>query len=162
MIERYEDFFLGIIMTIISGVLVVVSMGIENRIEMPLTASAYPRFLLTCMGVLSIILLLQSIHKLRKGTELASNGKKKGGKVLLLDALSLLGIIFAVFLFKPLGFVLSMILYLLYSFLLFIPKQERNLKIQIPLAVGYPIVIYLLFVRILNISLPAGILKNIL
>ena len=70
-------------------------------------------------------------------------------------------LILYVFLLKPLGFVISTIIFLLGMITLFTPKEKRSVIRIILICVIFSVVVYWLFAKVLTLSLPQGILKNI-
>ncbi len=80
--------------------------------------------------------------------------KKRTGKIVYLIAV----MVIAIAAMKPLGFVISMIFFLLTTMIPGIPKEKRNYFIIIPVAVLLPLAVHLVFLNVFSILLPPGVL----
>lgn len=115
----------------------------------------WPKILIGLLFVFSAILLIQTIFSKSYDTvEPAAKKEKKSFKPLL----GILSVILFVILFKPLGFVLSILIFYILSNLIL--RENINLKtflIIVAQSLSLTLIIYLLFVQLLSVSLPAGI-----
>ena len=64
-----------------------------------------------------------------------------------------------VVLFKPLGFILSTFIYLFFQITLLSTEKNRNLILFGIISVVAPVVIYALFVYVIKVPLPTGLLS---
>jgi hypothetical protein len=63
-----------------------------------------------------------------------------------------------VFSIKHLGFIIASTLYLFFSMFVTSFCEKRNLFIRAGIAIGSPIIIYLIFTKVFHLMLPEGIL----
>lgn len=60
--------------------------------------------------------------------------------------------------FRPIGFLISSIVYLFLQLLIFSSRKNRNWKAIVGVSIGLPAIVYVVFVYVFNYILPAGIL----
>jgi putative tricarboxylic transport membrane protein len=141
---------------------ILVSFGIIKvlSIRLPAKVSAYPIVMSNVALVLSVILFVRSLYRLKKGTLQPEKMSKEDGKAesrmrTLLTIVLLIGYALA---FGYLGVILSTLLFVFLFTRLF--GEKKNLKVEIIIAVGVTAVIYLVFSVFLGISLPTLFLQG--
>ncbi len=115
-----------------------------------MTPSLFPRLSIVGLFILSIWYLTHSFH-LKEKNLFKELGKQSFVRILVTYA------VFALYavLLEPLGFIVSSAL--MVSFLMFY-YGNRNLIIFFVVLIGAPLSIYYIFTRLLQVSLPEGIL----
>jgi len=124
-----------------------------------------PRIVIGLLIVLLAILLAQAIrNRVResraeispevKAEQRAKTGKAIGSFLFVSAVMAL-----SVYMMKSLGFVIAMTFYLLCLFIGLTKKEERNWKVILPIGLLFPVVLFILYLRVFSILLPAGVLK---
>lgn len=130
----------------------------------PLDAAFIPRFWGWCLLVLSLSLILRGFNEKRKS--------ENAGKIAAAPAFSLKGFVsrnaeviltfLAILVFTallgPVGFVVMSALFIFFEALILTPKAKRNPIAAAAIAVVAAVSIDFLFVRLLSVLLPKGIL----
>ena len=111
--------------------------------------------------LLSLILLAQTLPKLRRPVNAKESGEarsKAGNIAILLSAANLL---LYVLLLRGVGFILSSILFLILQMCIMSPAKpgKRELIVWAVISLAAPIIIYVVFVNLFSMPLPLGILK---
>lgn len=117
-----------------------------------------PFWCATLIALMSVILMIKALlskdPEYSKKTPIDFAGKSSLIKGILTVCL-LLAYVAA---FQPIGFLISSVAYLFLQFLILSTKDNRNWLVISAVAVGLPLVVYVLFVYVFNYILPAGIL----
>lgn len=132
----------------------------------PLTAQFMPKFWGACLMILSALLVLRGArqYSAHKKSEEQSNGAKSGnGKGWFYNnyavVLSFVFLALYVALLEPLGFIISTLLYVFFGVLLLTPPyQKRNYIAAVLIAVVTAVLLDYVFVVLLNVLLPKGLL----
>lgn len=111
-----------------------------------------------CLALLSALLLLRYFRSLKseKNGEQKSDAEPLRAKLAVPATFLLLTLY--VLLMKPMGFVLMTGVYLFAQMLVLAPKGKLKIWFAVVLSVVLAVGIYLIFLRLLNVPLPAGIL----
>ena len=158
-LKKYGDLIVSIFYTIVSvAMLILASMLPKSKVM-----AIGPDFMPTVIGILtlalSVILLIQTIGKLRKGEEVT--GEKDNSDYQPVLASLILATIY-VNILMPVGFIISTLLYLVLQITVLAPDDKRTKKDLIKYAiitVVFTLVVYFLFRYGFKIILPQGILK---
>lgn len=158
-LKKYGDLIVSIFYTIVSvAMLILASMLPKSKVM-----AIGPDFMPTVIGILtlalSVILLIQTIGKLRKGEEVT--GEKDNSDYKRVLASLILATIY-VNILMPVGFIISTLLYLVLQITVLAPDDKRTKKDLIKYAiitVVFTLVVYFLFRYGFKIILPQGILK---
>jgi len=118
--------------------------------------SFFPTILAVLLILFSVVLLINALRGKSIGTVEAVNFSEKGVQRGLITLAAT--IIFCAIL-DPLGFILSSIIFLVFMMLLMGNRKIKQLLIA-PLLVTFSI--WVIFEKILNLSMPAGVLADIL
>lgn len=161
MLKRYSDIIAGGGLMALCILLYVEAMQIESIAYMPVTADAMPKIVITIVFVLAFFVLLRGIRQMKATPKQAVTPQQAhlSRQKLFAVIFCLVSIFLAIALLEKAGFVLTMIAYLLCNFILLTPKEKRNYRNIIAIAVIAPVLVYVLFVKIFEILLPAGILS---
>jgi len=119
----------------------------------------FPFLLGIGFSILSLLLFIVSIfRKEQKEDELPESDSLNLSAIhkTIIYLCLLLGFLL---LFDPLGFLLTIFLFMIGSSLLF---SKRSLKLSLSVSVLTPILTYVIFVRLLGVQLPAGVLENVI
>ena len=163
--EYRKNLYPGIILTIISAAYLALSGQIEiftGSGATPLDARFMPRLWGTVLLILSLILVVRGI-KQRKAA--VASGEIDASKKSLIESIAdsrevLLSFVFLaiyVAIMEPIGFLISTAVYLYAEILLLTEKSKRNYIIPLIVAIIFAVGIDFIFVRFLNVLLPAGI-----
>lgn len=162
MLKKYKDAILGGA-TILLGVgLYILSFGIKSVALNLVKADFFPRLIAALLVVLGVILLITG---LKKAKQYQDDGEKdlpfwkNDGSVSMLETLALIAAY--VLLMKPLGFIIATFAYLVAQMYVLTPKDKRtkkNLVLFVLISLVASFAVYLLFVKVFYLMLPAGIL----
>lgn len=111
-----------------------------------------------CLAVLSMLLLLRYFRSPKSEKSAEKKGKAEPLRAKLAVPATFLLLTLYVLLMKPVGFVLTTGLYLFAQMLVLAPKEKLKTWFAAVLSVVLAVGIYLVFSRLLNVPLPAGIL----
>ena len=144
-----------------------------ETLHMPKAAYQMPRLLIVALGILSTLMLVEQVWKLRKGEPVKK--AKDELETLMAEAakaeemtpeelrnsrirrIFFVGMLTAyIVTIKPLGYFIATPLYLLGT-LLYLKSTKSYIALAI--AVGFTIFVYLLFVMFLNLPVPMGLLE---
>mgnify|MGYP000871621603 FL=1 len=156
------DMIAGIFLFVFSVIMYYASFSIKILMVSRIGSRFVPQLLAIAMGILSLVLVVQSL--LRMKTEEIQAREKKGGSAAwsLRDTVPIWGtflalIVYAVT-FEPLGFIVSTTLYLLVQFYLLTSMVKRKHLVFLISAVLTSVVVYFIFVKVFYLMLPEGIL----
>ena len=154
--KRYRELIGGTVFFIFAAVYFVMALQIPEFNDGFVSSDAMPKIYGIILMVLSAIQIFAAL-RLPKTKE-----DEKAGFVLIPEVvITFAFLILYVLLLKPLGFVISTIIFLLGMITLFTPKEKRSVIRIILICVIFSVVVYWLFAKVLTLSLPQGILKNI-
>lgn len=162
--EYRKDLIPGIVLFIFSVLYLLLSCQIEiftGSGATPLDARFAPRFWGSILLILSAMLIYRGIKKKNeldeydKSEKLTLKEKIYNSREVFLTFGSLTIYILGL---EPVGFILMTILYIFVQIMILTEKQQRNYKAAIILAVPSAVIIDYVFVRMLNVMLPSGIL----
>ena len=158
-IKKYGDLIVSVVYTILSIVILVLASLLPKSKVMSIGPDFMPMVIGIVTLVLSIILLIQSIGKLRKGEAVAETKESCDYKRVLA---SLILATMYVNILMPVGFIISTMVYLLLQITVLAPDDQRTMKDIIKyliIDVIFTLVVYFLFRYGFKIILPQGILK---
>ncbi len=133
-------------------------MPTRKNASMILSTGFYPRLLAILLAVLSVIMVLESIHTSRKQGDKQATPFWKD-----LHAFLYFFLVIGVMVLYPLsmqliGFALTSFLFILSLVWLLTEKQKRKLWVIVSVSLGISVIVYVVFKLILNIPFPMGIL----
>ena len=174
--EHKKEIGVGIFFLAFSVVYFILTLGIRafdpfaaGRAGIQLTSQSIPQTVAVLVAILSVIHIITNVLKLRKAgadAQSAQSGGEKKPFTFKLDRpqrimLITIALIFSyIFLYTRLGFILSSIIFLLGQIFLMLPADKRIkwAPFSIGLSIVSPVLIYILFTRVLGIFLPRGLL----
>ncbi|WP_427042734.1 tripartite tricarboxylate transporter TctB family protein (plasmid) [Fusobacterium sp. SB021] len=158
--EEKRDLFVGIIVGLFSILYYIGALQIKMYKGLGVSvidSSEVPKKWAIFLFLLSIMLIIRSVKRMKKSSEknvslaqLLTLNKEVGLTFILLA-------IYTVFL-KQLGFVTATFLYIFFQTLVLTKKEKRNYKLTIILAIIFSVLIDYIFVELLSVLLPKGII----
>ncbi|MEM7502891.1 MAG: tripartite tricarboxylate transporter TctB family protein [Pseudomonadota bacterium] len=144
---HHRDRLFALVLIVFASIFYALIGGLEEPYSPgALSASTYPRLILACIIVLSCLLIVRPVADKRKGSGLSA----KGAAVILLAA----GYIFLI---ESVGF---FVLTPLFLFAVPLVVGYRQPLVSAASAVLVTAALYAVFVLVLNIPLPAGLLGD--
>lgn len=164
--KKCKDLILGVVMLLFSGFYLYFAKQIKTRPKLtPSYASAQivPTLLGILLAVLSVIMIVQSVLKLKKGGMTSDEDTPASDKSGMISvALTFAVMIIYTLVLPVLGFCLSTFVYLLLQILILAPKEKRNIKLFVLISVVFTAVVFVVFRIGLQQLLPRGIIESLL
>ena len=164
--KKFKDLILGVVMLLFSGFYLYFAQQIKTRPKLtPSYASAQivPVLLGTLLAALSVIMIVQSVLKLKKGGMTSDEDTPASDKSGMISvALTFAVMIIYTLVLPVLGFCLSTFVYLLLQILILAPKEKRNIKLFVLISVVFTAVVFVVFRIGLQQLLPRGIIESLL
>jgi len=110
------------------------------------------------IALLSAVRLILSLCNKDEAYAKRSAATKEGSSNMIRGISSIVLLLFYVLCYGSLGFLLSTAIYLFVQMTFFTEKGQRHWLRTAIISVVFPIMVYLLFVKVLNYTLPTGIL----
>ena len=157
--KKYGDYITSIFFIFISIAMILAARTLPKSKIMKLGPDFMPTVIGIVTLILAIILLIQTIKNTKiRNAELANAKPEECDYQKMLTSLGL--ILIYVFILKPVGFIISTLLYLLSQFAALAPKEKvtkKNVTEWAILDVVFTLVVFFLFRYGFTIVLPAGI-----
>ena len=164
--KKCKDLILGVVMLLFSGFYLYFAKQIKTRPKLtPSYASAQivPTLLGILLAVLSVIMIVQSVLKLKKGGMTSDEDTPASDKSGMISvALTFAVMIIYTLVLPVLGFCLSTFVYLILQILILAPKEKRNIKLFVLISVVFTAVVFVVFRIGLQQLLPRGIIESLL
>ena len=164
-LEKYEDWLVALFYFLVTVVYAVQIPSIKRTSISPINSAFLPIILSAGMGILTVCQIWNAVKKQKaaKATDAAEETAEavdgpEYGRAMLTLAASLL----YVALLKPLGFMISSILYLELQMCIMVDKERRKPVKFLIISVVSVVVIYFVFHNLLQLMLPNGILTGII
>jgi hypothetical protein len=151
MSRRIIDILAGLVFLIIGIGMIYSTQGMKPIIPNDVGPAFLPNAIGACLIGLSVAKL---VFALRSKEEKSVGGMQLVGKGLI--TILITGIY--VMVFRNLGFIISSIIYLLVQIPFLKQDEKVSIKAIVAISIVSPIVIYYIFVNLLNLMLPAGVL----
>ena len=126
------------------------SMGIKHVMKNDVGSAFFPKIISGAMIVVALIRLVMALREEEKEAKASDSDLKGGWETIFLLCAYVLA-------FRPVGFILDTMVFLFLEMLVLTPKEKRNLLLLGGLSVATPLIIYTLFVYVINTPLPKGI-----
>ncbi len=146
--QIHSDVYVGIIMLLFTIA------GFALILRMPEGADIFPKVLFGLFGVFSILILLKGINQ-TKVLDPEDNAKAMSLNEIKIPLIALSIVVIYSILIKIIGFFTATIVFIP-SFMVF--YRNKNIKTMLITIAGTIILVYLLFVKQLNVPFPKGIL----
>lgn len=167
---KYRDLIVGVVFLVFTGFYLYQSTLIEIAGDSGVGPMFFPEVIAGLTGLLSVILIVMSLNKLKreaglpaeKPAEKAKEADKPNNAAVVLTILLILAF---VGLFEPIGFVPMAAAYLFLQFNVAAPKSQKTLKHQAYYLVGSLVAAFginYIFVMGFNVMLPQGILDTLM
>lgn len=156
MINKYGDIISGIFFFLLAVVYTCDISSIQIKAAATVDAAFIPRLLAVSMLVLSALIVVNGVTRLRRGL---TNGGEAASVLLKPVLFTLLLLFLYVSLLETAGFSISTVSYLFLQVLVLSPRRTgRDILWFAVLAVGLTLLLRWLFVNLLMVMLPEGIL----
>lgn len=152
MTKRVREIIISILFMLVGIFIYLQAINIKPLMKNELGSGYFPKVIAVAIIILSVINLFIS---LRKEQEQEEEVKEKGDFFGGLSTILLIGI-YSV-LYQKVGFLIGTSLYLFIQILILSPKQKRNFPIFVAISILFPIFVYYVFTRLINMPLPKGL-----
>ena len=166
-LQVYQNIVIGGIIIAFSVAMLINSstIRIDKFSSSPVDNAAFlPRLIFGVLIVIGVVLIIMGIQDIKKNKEKLLEGEalEKVSKETLRSLGALLMLAVYILCFKPVGFIISSIVYLVAMMFYMTKKEDRKPIVFIIISVVMTLVVYFCFKQFLYIYLPAGILKGVL
>ena len=166
-LQVYQNIVIGGIVIAFSVAMLFASSSIrvDKFSSSPVDNAAFlPRLIFGVLIVIGVVLIIMGIQDIKKNKEKLLEGEalEKVSKETLRSLGALLMLAVYILCFKPVGFIISSIVYLVAMMFYMTKKEDRKPIVFIIISVVMTLVVYFCFKQFLYIYLPAGILKGVL
>ena len=120
-----------------------------------------PRLIAGLMILLGVLLLIGTLRKIKASAGTQTQEESKEDKSFIPALLSFVNLIVYVLIFKPVGFLVSTVIYLTVQMIIMSPDHKPGVKklgFWVALAVIVAVAIYFIFTKGFSLPLPSGIL----
>ena len=126
------------------------SMGIPHVMDNDMGSAFFPQVVSGAMMVVAVIRLVMAFREKETEAKPSDSDMKGGWETILLSCAYVLA-------FRPVGFIISTIVFLFCEMLVLTPKEKRSWPVLGAISIIAPFAIYALFVYAINTPLPKGI-----
>lgn len=166
-LQVYQSIVIGGIIIAFSTALLINSstIRIDKFSSSPVDNAAFlPRLIFGVLIVIGIVMIVQGIQDIKKNKKKLLEGEalEKASRETLRSLGALCILLVYILCFKPVGFIISSILFLVGMMFYMTKKEDRKPIVFIIISVVMTLVVYFCFKKFLYIYLPAGILKGVL
>ena len=151
MSEKKKNILTSVVFLLFGGFVYAQSLGIRHMMKNDVGSAFFPKVVAVAMILFAVIRLLQTLRMHETDGKKESESDAKGGW------LTVALIIGYVAIFNPVGFILSTMAYLFLQILVLTPAEKRKLPVIALISVVAPLLIYVLFVYVINTPLAKGI-----
>ena len=126
--------------------------------------SFVPRLTIGLMAILLVILLVKAIMASKTARAAMTDEEKAKEKEELKYFASRMGILIVILtatiiMMQKLGFIIAMSFYLLVMFIWLAEDKKPKWKVILPIALLFPLALFMVYLRVFSVLLPAGVLK---
>ena len=166
-LQVYQNIVIGGIIIAFSTAMLINSstIRIDKFSSSPVDNAAFlPRLIFGVLIVIGIVMIVQGIQDIKKNKKKLLEGEalEKASRETLRSLGALCILLLYILCFKPVGFIISSILFLVGMMFYMTKKEDRKPIVFIIISVVMTLVVYFCFKKFLYIYLPAGILKGVL
>ena len=166
-LQVYQGIVIGAIVIAFSTGLLINSatIRVDKFSSSPVDNAAFmPRLIFGILIVIGIVMIIQGIQDIKKNKKKLLEGEalEKASRETLRSLGALCILLLYILCFKPVGFIISSILFLVGMMFYMTKKEDRKPIVFIIISVVMTLVVYFCFKKFLYIYLPAGILKGVL
>lgn len=158
MIKRYKETIYGAIFFIVAVAYYATSFSIKmyrGYGDTGVDSRFLPQLLATFLMILSVVQIIHGLKNSKTYSGISDTDAKMFGLKVILTV-----IFIAVYiaLMPVIGFLIMTALYLFFQITLLMPAEQRNYLLSAKIAVVFSTIVYFLFVQVLSLILPRGIL----
>lgn len=154
-LKKYSDFVLGLFFAAFAALLFLGASAIPSTGMEGVGSDFMPKILSAAIGILSVFQLSAGIKNMKKSYEPdAPEDKPEYNRVLA----TIVSFGIYVFALKPIGFIVSSVIYLFLQMVILAPKEKRNIPLFGVISVVFIVGVYCIFRFGLKVVLPAGII----
>lgn len=166
-LQVYQNIVIGGIIIAFSVAMLINSatIRVDKFSSSPVDNAAFlPRLIFGILIVVGIVMIVQGIQDIKKNRKKLLEGEalEKASRETLRSLGALCILLVYILCFKPVGFIISSILFLVGMMFYMTKKEDRKPIVFIIISVVMTLVVYFCFKKFLYIYLPAGILKGVL
>lgn len=165
--EKYADLILGMITVIVSVIMFIVAGTFKisgQSVSVLDSAQFLPKLIFALLCIIGLFITIENILKHKKRMIKVDEAKDYTASILAFkrSIITLLSIFVLIFLMTKLGFILSAILYLIFSMLFMSEKAGWKKKTYVIVSIIFSIACYYFFAKYVYVNLPLGILEGVL
>ena len=164
--SKYRDLIVGVVFLVLAGFYLFQATQIVQAGDSGLGPAFFPELIAAITGLLSVILIVMSVNKLRRETDKpAEAAREQDGPNNFAVVATIVLILAFVGLMEPVGFVPMSSAYLFLQFNVAAPKTQKTLKHQAYFMAGSLVAAFginYIFVNAFNVMLPQGILETLM
>lgn len=153
MTDKKRDLLCSVLFLVFGGFMFIQSMAIVPMMGKDVGSGFVPKIVAIAIVAIALLKLVLTLSSKKEGVSVKSDEDAAGG-LLTIAALAAY-----VLLFQSLGFLLSTMLYLFVQITILSNKDNRNFILFGIISVVAPIAVYILFVYVIKMPLPAGLLS---
>lgn len=156
--KKYGDIIVAVFFILLSAAMIAMALQFPKSAIMEIGPDFMPIVVSSCTLVLGFVLLYLSLRKLRRADAAEQDVKDESDYKRVSVSFAL--ILVYVFTMKPIGFIISTILYLPLQMLVLAPEDKRKKKDVITVSavsIIFTLVVFLLFRYGFKIVLPSGL-----
>jgi putative tricarboxylic transport membrane protein len=153
MTNKQRDILCSVLFLVFGAFVLVQALPIKPVMGKDIGSGFMPKIIGASIIVIAAVKLVLTLMSKASAAKTKTDDDLKGGLWTIAALLAY------VLLFDRLGFILSTALYLFVQILVLSNEQNRNLKLFAAISVVMPVAIYALFVYVIKMPLPAGLLS---
>lgn len=153
-LKKYGDFILGLFFVVLSAALFLGAVRIPSTGMEGVGSDFMPKILAVTMGGLSLIQLCIGFKNIKKDYKLDEKNQPEYKRVIA----TIVSFGVYVFALKPIGFIITSVIYLFIQIMILAPEEKRNIPLFGIISIFFTIVVYGIFRFGLNVTLPDGII----
>lgn len=153
MTNKQRDILCSVLFLVFGAFVFVQALPIKPVMGKDIGSGFMPKIIGASIIVIAVVKLVLTLISKASDAKASTDDDLKGGLWTIAALLAY------VLLFDRLGFILSTALYLFVQILVLSNEQNRNLKLFAAISVVTPVAIYALFVYVIKMPLPAGLLN---
>jgi len=166
MVKKYGEYISGGFLILFGMVVLLSSQNIKRMAGVSVGSDFFPKIAAVMLIAFGVIIITSFIWNRNRRTDISNTTQAPEADEAMVEVgsdwkaplISAILLTFYVGLLGKVGFLIMTILYLFMQITVLAPKKKRNYVLFGGIAVGVTLIVYFLFVRILSVMLPAGLL----
>lgn len=165
-LQTFQSIVIGCIVIAFSIAMLIASTSIrvDKFTSSPVDNAAFlPRLVFAVLIVIGVALIIQGVREIPQNRKKALEGEalEKASREVLRSLGALCILLVYILCFKPVGFVISSILFLIGMMFYMTKKEDWKPVLFVVISVAMTLIVYICFKQFLYIYLPSGILKGV-